>query len=279
MSKNSHYPQPNQSLDFAALEQDVLKFWQENKIFEASVEMRNISQDGDDNVSPVLEPCALKEHADCRHEDYSQKSEFVFYDGPPFANGLPHYGHLLTGFIKDIFARYQTMKGKKVERKFGWDTHGLPVEMETEKELTAKTGKSISGQIAIQEYGIEKFNAACQSSVMKYAGEWRNYVTRQGRFVDFDNSYKTMDINYMESVLWAFKSLYDKNIVYEDFRVMPYSWACQTPVSNFETRMDNAYRQKESQALTVKFELTKIPDFLANHGYNKISLVAWTTTP
>ncbi len=279
MSKNSHYPQPNQSLDFAALEQDVLKFWQENKIFEASVEMRNISQDGDDNVSPVLEPCALKEHADCRHEDYSQKSEFVFYDGPPFANGLPHYGHLLTGFIKDIFARYQTMKGKKVERKFGWDTHGLPVEMETEKELTAKTGKSISGQIAIQEYGIEKFNAACQSSVMKYAGEWRNYVTRQGRFVDFDNSYKTMDINYMESVLWAFKSLYDKNLVYEDFRVMPYSWACQTPVSNFETRMDNAYRQKESQALTVKFELTKIPDFLANHGYNKISLVAWTTTP
>lgn len=256
MSKKSYYPEPNQNLDFAALEQDILKFWQENKVFEKSVEIRNFAHDEDNNVSPVKEQCALKDHAACRHDNIAKKHEFVFYDGPPFANGLPHYGHLLTGFIKDIFARYQTMKGHKVERKFGWDTHGLPVEMETEKELTAKEGRSISGQIAIQEYGIEKFNAACEKSVMKYADEWKNYVGRQGRWVDFDNGYKTMDINYMESVIWAFKSLYDKGLLYEDFRVMPYSWACQTPVSNFETRMDNAYRQKESAAVTIAFELT-----------------------
>ncbi len=253
-----------------------MRFWQAEKIFEKSVEIRNFSAEMDeDNVSPVLEPCALKDHASCRHKK-EEKPEFVFYDGPPFANGLPHYGHLLTGFIKDIFARYQTMQGKKVERRFGWDTHGLPVEMETEKELTAKEGKQISGQIAIQEYGIEKFNNACRESVMRYADDWENYVTRQGRFVDFKNSYKTMDVNYMESVIWAFKELFDKGLLYEDFRVVPYSWACQTPLSNFETRMDNSYRQKASKAVTVKFELEKTPEFLEA---NSVSLVAWTTTP
>ncbi len=279
MAKQSYYPKPDQNLDFAVLEQDILKFWQENKVFEKSIEIRNFHED-EDNVSPVKEPCALKDHAGCRHDDvHAHKSEFVFYDGPPFANGLPHYGHLLTGFIKDIFARYQTMKGRKVERKFGWDTHGLPVEMETEKELTASEGRSISGQLAIQEYGIDKFNAACEKSVMKYAGEWKEYVTRQGRWVDFENSYKTMDINYMESVLWAFKSLFAKGLIYEDFRVMPYSWACQTPVSNFETRMDNAYRQKASKAVTVGFELLEIPAALKKFNPTKVKLVAWTTTP
>ncbi len=253
-----------------------MRFWQAEKIFEKSVEIRNFAADLDeDNVSPVLEPCALKDHASCRHTK-EEKPEFVFYDGPPFANGLPHYGHLLTGFIKDLVARYQTMKGKKVERRFGWDTHGLPVEMETEKELTAKEGKQISGQIAIQEYGIEKFNNACRSSVMRYADDWENYVTRQGRFVDFKNSYKTMDLNYMESVIWAFKQLHEKGLLYEDFRVVPYSWACQTPLSNFETRMDNSYRQKASKAVTVKFELEKTPEFLEAKS---VSLVAWTTTP
>jgi len=222
--KQKYYPEANQNLDFAKMEEEILRFWQEEKIFEKSVENR-------------------------------VKSEFVFYDGPPFANGLPHYGHLLTGFIKDLVARYQTMKGKKVERRFGWDTHGLPVEMETEKELTKSEGKQISGQIAIQEFGIEKFNDACRTSVMKYADEWEHYVTRQGRFVDFKNSYKTMDLSYMESVIWAFKQLFDKGLLYEDFRVVPYSWACQTPLSNFETRMDNSYRQKASKAVTVKFEL------------------------
>ncbi|NBV05610.1 MAG: isoleucine--tRNA ligase [Proteobacteria bacterium] len=255
MTKKSHYPEANQNLDFASMEEEMLRFWQAEKIFEKSVEIRNFSDALDeDNISPVLEPCALKNHTNCRHPK-EEKSEFVFYDGPPFANGLPHYGHLLTGFIKDLVARYQTMKGKKVERRFGWDTHGLPVEMETEKELSAKEGRNISGQIAIQEYGIEKFNNACRASVMKYADDWENYVTRQGRFVDFKNSYKTMDLSYMESVIWAFKQLHEKGLLYEDFRVVPYSWACQTPLSNFETRMDNSYRQKASKAVTVKFEL------------------------
>lgn len=273
------YPQPNQNLDFAALEESILKFWQDEKVFEKSVEIRNFSEGLDeDSVSPVTEPCALKSHTHCRHSK-EEKSEFVFYDGPPFANGLPHYGHLLTGFIKDLVARYQTMKGKKVERKFGWDTHGLPVEMETEKELTAKEGRSISGQIAIQEYGIEKFNDACRASVMRYADDWENYVTRQGRFVDFKNSYKTMDVNYMESVIWAFKQLFDKGLLYEDFRVVPYSWACQTPLSNFETKMDNSYRQKASKAVTVKFELIEESAKKLGFEGKKVSLVAWTTTP
>jgi isoleucyl-tRNA synthetase len=266
--KKTHYPDANQNLDFAKMEEEILRFWQAEKIFEKSVEMRNFSDDlDDDNVSPVQEPCSLKSHTNCRHKK-EEKPEFVFYDGPPFANGLPHYGHLLTGFIKDLVARYQTMKGKKVERRFGWDTHGLPVEMETEKELTAKEGRQISGQIAIQEYGIAKFNEACKESVMKYEKEWENYVTRQGRFVDFKNSYKTMDVNYMESVLWAFNQLFEKGLLYEDFRVVPYSWACQTPLSNFETRMDNSYRQKASKAVTVKFELL-----------DGRKILAWTTTP
>ena len=312
MTKKKFYPDANQNLDFSKMEEDILKFWRNEKIFEKSVAMRNFANELDeDNTSPVVNLCSLKDHKNCRHEK-NDKNEFVFYDGPPFANGLPHYGHLLTGFIKDLVARYQTMKGKKVERRFGWDTHGLPVEMETEKELTKREGKPISGQIAIQEFGIEKFNDACQKSVMKYADDWENYVTRQGRFVDFKNSYKTMDLNYMESVLWAFKELHNKGLLYEDFRVVPYSWACQTPLSNFETRMDNAYRQKASKAITVKFELEHpierpvelkpkhsssnnivsdhVPDFikyLKNFGYDrfdnnkniKIYILAWTTTP
>lgn len=281
--KKSHYPQGNQNLDFAKMEEEILRFWQEEKIFEKSVEIRNFSNGLDeDNTSPVQEPCALKDHANCRHASTSsanERDEFVFYDGPPFANGLPHYGHLLTGFIKDLVARYQTMKGKKVERRFGWDTHGLPVEMETEKELTAREGRQISGQIAIQEFGIKKFNDACRASVMKYADDWENYVTRQGRFVDFKNSYKTMDLSYMESVIWAFKQLFDKGLLYEDFRVVPYSWACQTPLSNFETRMDNSYRQKASKAVTVKFELTEESAKQLGFEGKKVSLVAWTTTP
>ncbi len=295
---SNFYPQPNQNLDLANIEKEILKFWQENQVFEKSIEIRNFDENHEEDiVSPVEESCKLNNHYHCNHLNSSNdnaRNEFVFYDGPPFANGLPHYGHLLTGFIKDLFARYQTMKGKKVERKFGWDTHGLPVEMETEKELTAKEGRAISGQIAIQEYGIEKFNQACQSSVMKYADKWEEYVTRQGRFVDFKDSYKTMDVSYMESVIWAFKELYNKGLIYEKLRVVPYSWACQTPLSNFETRMDNAYRQKESKAITVKFNIApasysallkkmencneqiKAEIFNANC---QISFLVWTTTP
>ncbi|MFT5703596.1 MAG: isoleucyl-tRNA synthetase [Rickettsiales bacterium] len=274
MTKKKHYPQPNSDFNFANSEKEILKFWQENKIFEQSVKNRDFSgiEDEEDSTSPA--GCCVK--GDCKIHEKTGNSggnEFVFYDGPPFANGLPHYGHLLTGYIKDIFARFQTMKGKKVERKFGWDTHGLPVEMEVEKEL------GVSGQIAIKEFGIEKFNAACRTSVMKYADNWKDYVARQGRWVEFDGAYKTMDVNYMESVLWAFKELHNKGLMYEDFRVMPYSWACQTPLSNFETKMDNSYRRKESKALTVKFELEEIPEFLKEFNPEKVNLIAWTTTP
>jgi isoleucyl-tRNA synthetase len=151
--------------------------------------------------------------------------------------------------------------------------------METEKELTATTGKPVSGQIAIKEFGIEKFNLACEKSVMKYADEWERYVTRQGRFVDFKNSYKTMDLNYMESVIWAFKQLFDKGLIYESQRVVPYSWACQTPLSNFETKMDNAYRQKASKTVKVKFKLENDSAKKLGFENHRISLVAWTTTP
>ncbi len=290
MTKTKHYPEPNQDFNFAKSEEEILKFWQENKIFEKSIQNRDYSNlEETDSTSPA--GCCVKGDCDSHKKmdsDFRRNddggNEFVFYDGPPFANGLPHYGHLLTGYIKDIFARYQTIKGKKVERKFGWDTHGLPVEMEVEKEL------GVSGQIAIKEYGIEKFNAACKTSVMKYAGEWENYVSRQGRWVDFKDGYKTMDVNYMESVIWAFGELYKKGLMYEDLRVVPYSWACQTPLSNFETRMDNSYRRKESKAVTVKFELDcsdpsqnfVTQNFTLPQGEDnkpRIFLLAWTTTP
>ena len=160
-------------------------------------------------------------------------NEFVFYDGPPFANGLPHYGHLLTGYVKDVVPRYQTMRGRRVERRFGWDTHGLPAELEAMSQLGIKTKDEIL------ELGIEKFNDACRESVLKYTDEWRDYVTRQARWVDFDNDYKTLEPDYMESVIWAFKQLYDKGLVYEGFRVLPYCWNDETPLSNHELRMDD----------------------------------------
>lgn len=231
---------------FPDIERSVIKFWNTHKLFEKSVEIRNDEQ-------------------------------FVFYDGPPFANGLPHYGHLLTGYIKDIYARYQTSKGKKVERRFGWDCHGLPAEMQSEKEL------GISGRIDIKEYGIDKFNSHCRTSVMKYTDEWEKYVNRQSRWVDFKNSYKTMDKSFMESVLWAFKELYKKGYVYEAMKVMPYSWKCETPLSNFETRLDNSYRERTDKAITVSFNLKSIPDTLKvlnqNFKIGDYKVLAWTTTP
>ncbi len=196
------------------------------------------------------------------------QGEFVFYDGPPFANGLPHYGHLLTGYVKDIVPRSQTMRGRRVERRFGWDCHGLPAEMGAEKEL------GIAGRKAITEYGIERFNAYCRASVLRYTGEWERYVRRQARWVDFRNDYKTMDLSYMESVLWAFAELWKKGLVYESYRVMPYSWAAETPVSNFETRLDDSYRERTDPAVTVRFELEPAAGDPA-----PIELLVWTTTP
>ena len=245
MSNKNHYPEVISKVDFPQIENQILKYWQENNIFQQSIDNRNST---------------------------SADNEFVFYDGPPFANGLPHYGHLLTGFVKDTYARYQTTKGKKVERRFGWDCHGLPAEMGAEKEL------GFSGRIAINEYGVDKFNDFCRSSVMKYSQDWEKYVNRQARWVDFKNSYKTMDTGYMESVLWAFKELYKKGLIYESMRVMPYSWACETPLSNFETRLDNSYRERADKAITVSFKLNDMPNG-APSGCDEYRILAWTTTP
>ncbi len=230
------YPDVDPSPDFPALEQQVLARWRAERTFERSIEQRPAGENG--------------------------ANEYVFYDGPPFANGLPHYGHLLTGFVKDVVPRYQTLRGRRVERRFGWDCHGLPVEMEAEKEL------GISGRAKISEYGVDRFNEYCRTSVMRYTEAWRELVTRQARWVDFKNDYKTMDLSYMESVMWAFSELNRRGLVYEGYRVMPYSWAAQTPVSNFETRLDNSYRERQDPAITIRFQLRDGPE-----------LWVWTTTP
>lgn len=222
---------------FPAIEEGVLAYWAADGTFQASIDHRPVGQDGD--------------------------NEFVFYDGPPFANGLPHYGHLLTGYVKDIVPRYQTMRGRRVERRFGWDTHGLPAELEAMSQLGIKTKDEIL------ELGIEAFNEKCRESVMKYAADWRAYVTRQARWVDFDHDYKTLNPEFMESVLWAFKRLYDQGLVYEGFRVLPYCWNDQTPLSNAELRMDDdVYQVRQDPAVTLGVRLST----------GELALV-WTTTP
>lgn len=254
-SKDSTYPAVTSSPDLPKIEEDILELWEKNKTFQASV-------DGKKNIA----------------SDEKDLGEYVFYDGPPFANGLPHYGHLITGFVKDTVPRYQTMKGKKVARRFGWDCHGLPAEMQAEKE----TG--ISGRMAVMEYGIDKFNDACKTSVLRFTNEWRQYVTRQARWVDFDNDYKTLDIDYMESVIWAFKTLYDKGLIYEGLRVLPYSWAAETVLSNHETKLDDSYRERDDPALTIAFKVKELADKASVAlgtvlGDMELNIVAWTTTP
>lgn len=261
MTSKNIYKEVNPNPNFAEIEEQVLAYWKENDTFKKSVENRHCEEDEVRHGNPSNK---------ARNEE--NKKEFIFYDGPPFANGLPHYGHLLTGFIKDTYARYQTTIGKKVERRFGWDCHGLPAEMGAEKEL------GISGRMAIMDYGIDKFNDTCRKSVMKYTSEWEDYVTRQARWVDFKNDYKTMDKNFMESVLWAFKELYKKGYIYESMRVMPYSWACETPLSNFETRLDNSYRERADKSVTVGFRLKEKPQ-AAPDGFKEYRIMAWTTTP
>lgn len=238
------YPNVESQPRLPELEQAVLARWRTDDTFRRSVECREVGTDG--------------------------SNEFVFYDGPPFANGLPHYGHLLTGYVKDAVPRYQTMRGRRVERRFGWDCHGLPAEVQAEKEL------GIAGHPAIAAFGIDKFNDACRLSVLRYTTEWREYVTRQARWVDFENDYKTLDLPYMESVLWAFKSLWEKDLITEGFRVLAYCWRCETPLSNTETRMDDVYRDRQDPALTVAFELT--PDETTSDP-TPTFILAWTTTP
>ncbi|HEV7948921.1 MAG TPA: class I tRNA ligase family protein, partial [Glaciihabitans sp.] len=191
------------SPNFPKIEEKILDFWKKDGVFQASIDAR------------------------------AGAEEWVFYDGPPFANGLPHYGHLLTGYAKDLFPRYQTMRGKQVHRRFGWDTHGLPAELEAMRQL------GITEKRQIEEMGIATFNAKARESVLEYTAEWEEYVTRQARWVDFENDYKTLDVNFMESVIWAFKQLHTKNLAYEGFRVLPYCWHDETPLSNHELRMDD----------------------------------------
>ncbi|CAN5623962.1 isoleucine--tRNA ligase [soil metagenome] len=234
----SPYPKVPSRADYPAIERRILEGWAADDTFRASIEQR------------------------------PEDDEYVFYDGPPFANGLPHYGHLLTGYVKDVVPRYQTMRGHRVARRFGWDTHGLPAEMEVEKEL------GIAGHKAINEYGIAEFNAQCRTSVLRYTSEWERYVDRQARWVDFTDDYKTMDPSYMESVMWAFKQLWDKGLIYQAYRVMPYSWGAETPLSNFEIRLDDATRPRQDPALTVAFDLDPAPG-----DPGPLKILAWTTTP
>ena len=198
--------------------------------------------------------------------------EFTFYDGPPFANGLPHYGHLLTGFVKDVVPRFQTMLGKKVERRFGWDTHGLPAELEAMREL------GLTEKSEIEDMGIKAFNNAARASVLKYTQEWQDYVTRQARWVDFENDYKTLDLPFMESVLWAFKTLWDKGRAYEGYKVLPYCWKDQTPLSAHELRMDDdVYQDRQDTTVVVTFPL--IGEKARELGVEGVKALAWTTTP
>ncbi|MCZ4078778.1 isoleucine--tRNA ligase [Rhodococcus sp. H36-A4] len=226
------------SVSFPDLEKKVLDAWAADGTFRASVDNREGAE------------------------------EFVFYDGPPFANGLPHYGHLLTGYVKDLVPRFQTMRGMKVERRFGWDCHGLPAELEAEKQL------GIKDKSEIDEMGLAKFNAYCKQSVLQYTDEWRDYVTRQARWVDFDNDYKTLDLDFMESVMWAFKTLHDKGLIYQGFRVLPYSWYEQTPLSNQETRLDDAYKMRQDPAVTVRMALSA-----PGSPLDGADALIWTTTP
>ena len=227
-------------VDFPKMEEGVLRFWADDGTFEKSL-ARNRG-----------------------------KERYTFYDGPPFATGLPHYGHLLAGTIKDIVPRYQTMRGKYVERRFGWDTHGLPI------EALAQEALGVAGAPEIKKLGVDKFNEQCRSMVLKYVSEWRKTVTRMGRCVDFDHDYKTMDFGFMESVWWVFKQLWDQGRVYRSHRIMPYSWKLSTPLSNFEAGSN--YKDVQDPTVTVR---TRLLDSLGKLDglEGTIYLLVWTTTP
>lgn len=227
-------------LSFPQLEEEILRFWQENDTFKQSIANRQGAK------------------------------EYIFYDGPPFATGLPHYGHLLAGTIKDIAPRYQTMRGHAVERRFGWDCHGLPIEALAQEKL------GLSGAADIVAKGVDVFNETCRSMVLTYVEEWRKTVTRMGRWVDFDNDYKTMDVTFMESIWWVFKQLWDQGRVYKSHRIMPYSWKLNTPLSNFEAGSN--YQDVQDPSITVRVKLTKLPAGLAVGGAPVFALI-WTTTP
>ncbi len=219
-------------IDFSAQEEAILDFWKREDIFRRSIDERD------------------------------PERSFVFYDGPPFATGLPHYGHILAGTIKDVVPRYQTMRGHRVERRFGWDCHGLPIENEIEKSL------GISGRRKIEEFGVDKFNEACRGTVLKYAKDWERIVWRTGRWVDFEHDYKTMDLSFMESIWWVFKQCWEKGLIYEGKKCMPFCPRCSTPLSNFEVQL--AYKEVKDPAVIVRFQ---------DAEDDALSYLAWTTTP
>lgn len=221
---------------FPSLEERVLDLWDRDHSFEKSL---------------------------AKHQN---NETFNFYDGPPFATGLPHYGHLLAGTIKDIVPRYWTMKGKRVPRRFGWDCHGLPIESLIQNEL------KLAGVAEIRAFGEDRFNESCRGAVLKYTGEWRKTVRRMGRWVDFDRDYKTMDTSFMESVWWVFKQCFDKGLIYQGYRIQPYSPALATPLSNFET--NQGYKDRQDPSLTLIF-----PVLSDNSRFKDTSILVWTTTP
>jgi isoleucyl-tRNA synthetase len=231
----ARFPEFGSDYSFPQLEQEVLGYWKTCKIFERQLESSKNSK------------------------------AFYFYDGPPFATGLPHYGHLLAGTIKDIVPRYWSQRGYHVARRFGWDCHGLPVEFEMEKTL------GLSGSLAIRDYGVGKFNEACRGTVLRYAGEWKRVVERLGRWIDMDNDYKTMDAKFMESVWWVFRELYNKGLVYQGKKVVPYSWRLTAPLSNFEASLN--YKSVQDPSITILMPLLNSP-----LGAD-VALAAWTTTP
>ena len=242
------YKPVDPKVSFPRMEEDIVRFWEAGRIFHKSISQR--------------------EGAD----------EFVFYDGPPFATGLPHFGHFVPGTIKDIIPRYKAMKGYKVERRFGWDCHGLPVENLIEKEL------GLDSKTDIEKYGIAKFNEACRSSVLRYVKEWRQIMTRAGRWVDFDNDYKTMDPDYMESIWWVMKALWDKGLIYEGHYILPYCPRCATVLSNHELAL-GGYKDVHDPAITIRFKAVAAPASLPGLADGRASgagdtyLLAWTTTP
>lgn len=235
MPKVTNY---NQTPNLVKLEESVQKYWEENKSFEKSVEIRN------------------------------KDNSYVFYDGPPFATGLPHYGHILASTMKDVVPRYWTMRGKRVERKWGWDCHGLPIENIAEKEL------GISQKKQIEELGVEKFNETCRTKVLSYVDEWKKMIKRLGRWADMENDYKTMDIEFMESVWWVFKQLHDKGLIYEDHRSMHICPRCETTLSQSE--VTEGYKDVKDISVVAKFKLSNIDKL----GLEKDTyILAWTTTP
>ena len=238
------YKPVDPKVSFPEQEEQVLKFWEENDVFKKSVAQR--------------EGC----------------EEYVLYDGPPFATGLPHFGHFLPSTIKDIIPRYQTMKGKKVERRFGWDCHGLPVENLIEKEL------GLNSKTDIEKYGIGNFNEACRASVLRYTKEWQQTITRLGRWVDFDNDYKTMNPEYMESIWWVFKSLWDKGLVYQGHYILPFCPRCSTVLSNHELAQ-GGYKDVHDPAITIRFKVKEAGSALNDDSVanGNTYLLAWTTTP